>query len=118
MVDPLIISLVISFKVKDNKDNQMMADFMTVMLDRSPSLWKDCSFFTSVSSMIESVSRQFFLKICISALKCSLGEIYVHCVCEKFERFGQAADVGISIGPASYPRVIFLTISSDYLHMI
>ena len=95
-----------------------MAEFMTMMLERSTSLWKDCSFFTSVSSMIESVSRQFFLKICILALKYFLGEIYVHCVCEKFERFGQAADVGISIGQASFPRVIFLTISSDDLHII
>ena len=95
-----------------------MAEFMTMMLERSTSLWKDCSFFTSVSSMIESVSRKFFLKICILALKCFFREIYVHCVCEKFERFGQAADVGISIGPASFPRVIFLTISSDDLHMI
>ena len=95
-----------------------MADFMTMMLERSTSLWKDCSFFTSVSSMIESVSRKFFLKICISALKCFFREIYVRCVCEKFVRLGQAADVGISIGPASFPRVIFLTISSDDLHMI
>ena len=47
-----------------------------------------------------------------------LGEIYVYGVCKKFERFGQAADVGISIGPASFPRVIFLKISSDDLHMI
>ena len=104
--------------MKDKKDNQMMADFMTMMLERRANLWKDCSFFTSVSSMIESVFRQFFLKICISALKCLFREIYVHCVCEKFDRFGQAADVGISIGPASFPRVIFLTISSDDLHMI
>ena len=74
MVDPLIISLVISFKVKDEKDNQMMADFMTVMLERSPSLWKDCSFFTSVSSRIESLDD--FLNL-FFGLKPILGEILV-----------------------------------------
>ena len=88
MVDPLIISLVISFKVKDEKDNQMMADFMTVMLERSPSLRKDCSFFTSVSSMIESLDD--CLKYVFGLKRIFRGNSCIVC-CDKFERFGQAA---------------------------
>ena len=91
----------ISFKVKDEKDNQMMADFMTVMLERSPSLWKDCSFFTSVSSMIESLDD--CLKYVLGLKRIFRGNSCIVCVTS-------LRDLGKRLCELVFPCVIFLTI--------
>ena len=40
-------------QVRDASENKQMADFMSLLLEKSPSLWNICSFFTPVSEMIQ-----------------------------------------------------------------
>ena len=40
-------------QVRDASENKQMADFMSLLLEKSPSLWNICSFFTPVSERIQ-----------------------------------------------------------------